>query len=164
MIAHKNRRQIQSQSKCCSRTSPTLSICHMRGWDWEGTWRVYLFLCVPLAATVEVSGTVAISTASGTWGSILKLESSQKVLLSVAERLQQSQLPVLRVKGFYRNPQNHSDFLFIFPESALFYCYTEQEFLNNGGSGVFRGQEGVLNLQNSVLCNKRQQRLPQQHY
>lgn len=67
-------------------------------------------------------------------------------------------------KNFTETHKITQIFLFIFPESALFYCYTEQEFLNNGGSGVFRGQEGVLNLRNSVLCNKRQQRLPQQHY
>lgn len=37
---------------------------------------------------------------------------------------------------------------------ALFYSHTEQEVLTSGGSGVFR-EQGVLNLLNSVLCNKK---------
>lgn len=113
--AHPISKIIGNQSKRCSRTSPWLSICHVGGWvsggvNVEG---ISHFLCVPLAAAVEVAGTVPMNTAGSTWESSLKLESSQRVLLSVPQRLWQSQLPMEKCTSSSRNSHNYQIFIVI---------------------------------------------------
>lgn len=121
------------------------------------------FLCVPLAATVEVAGTVAMNTAGSTWESSLKLETSQRVLLSVPQWLCQSQLPVQKCTRSFTETHiiTRLVLFLLFCEGmelgfnhALFYSHTEQEVLTNGSRVVFR-EQGVLNLLNSVLYNKK---------